>query len=91
MAVVAADPFSDRQLGLKDPARNSFAITPSDTDQLATVTRWLYVGVSGDVTVLLDGDGASVVLKAMPVGLYPLCVRQVKATGTAATNLIGLY
>lgn len=70
---------------------NSFAITPDDGNQLAQTTRYLYVGVTGDVEVLLAGDTAAVLLKAMPVGLYPLAVKQVKQTGTTATNLVGLY
>lgn len=70
---------------------NSFAITPDNANELAQTTRYIYIGVAGDVTMKLAGDSAAVLFKAMPVGLYALAVKQVMLTGTAATDLVGLY
>ena len=73
------------------PATSAFAIVPSDTTDLPTVAR-LYVGTSGNIEVTLSGmpSGTSVVLAGVPAGFAPLLVKRVWATGTAATNLVGL-
>ena len=54
------------------------------------MSRALYIGVAGDVTVILK-SGASLLFKALPVGLYPIRAKRVAATGTAATNILALY
>lgn len=84
------------------PPRRSFALTPSDTLDVTNASganmpvyaRSVYVGVSGDVSVVTAGDqsaaGVPVVYKAHPVGYMPVQVRRVMATGTTATNLVGM-
>lgn len=73
-------------------AFHSVAVEPSDTDELNTVINRLYVGVSGDITLVMVGDVSSVLLKSVPVGLLSgLRIRKIFATGTTATNLIGFY
>jgi hypothetical protein len=90
--MTASDPFVNSQGGLQSPCRSSFSITPSDTTELPFVTRAIYVGGSGDLTVRLAGDTAQVTLKAVAVGtMLPIRVRQVYVTGTGATLLVGLY
>lgn len=77
------------------PAFDAFALTPSDTNNfvaqsLPPTMRALYVGVTGDLTVVTFG-GNTITFKAVPVGmLIPLVVTQIKATNTTATNIIGL-
>jgi hypothetical protein len=88
----ASDTFANFQGGLQAPLTNSFAITPSDTLELPFVTRAVYVGGTGDITLRLAGGTASQLIKAVPVGtVLPLRVRQVFATGTGATLIIGMY
>lgn len=70
---------------------SGFAITPNDGVDLATNTRGIYVGGAGNVAVILEDDTASVTFVAPPVGsVLPIRARRVLATGTTATNLIGL-
>lgn len=72
------------------PATRAEAVTPHDVNELASVTRALYVGGAGNVALVM-ADGTAATLTAVPVGaLLPIRVRQVKATGTTATNLVGL-
>jgi hypothetical protein len=69
-------------------ATGGAAITPSDS----TVVDFngIYVGGAGNLTVTLL-NGTDVTLTAVIVGqIYPLRVTKVKATGTTATNLVGL-
>lgn len=73
------------------PASSAAAITPTDDTDLGSITRGLYVGVSGDVTVVMR-DGQTVLFTALAAGVvHPLAVRQVHDTGTDATNIVGVW
>lgn len=73
-------------------ARQGVAITPNDGAEMAYITRGIYVGGAGDVTVVFADVAGSVTLKAVPGGtVLPISVRQVMATGTTASNLVALY
>jgi hypothetical protein len=73
-----------------DPAVDCFAITASDTAPFPATARAIYVGGAGNVTVV-TANTSVVTFVAVPVGfILPVqCVR-VNATGTTATNLVGL-
>jgi len=72
------------------PAGNAAAITPSNTVDLDAVTRALYVGVTGDVKVDMIG-GQAITFKNVPVCVLPIRVTRVYATGTDASEIIGLW
>ena len=77
---------------LESPARRAVAIVPSDTEDLGRITRSLYVGGVGDLSVILVDDGAAVLFVAVPAGSFlPIRASRVRATGTTATNLVGLW
>jgi len=85
-----ADNFATHNPGLDSPAEDAFAITPHDTNDLAQVTRGIYVGGAGDLTVVTKG-GTTVLFSAVPAGVVlPVRAAKVKSTGTAATSLVGL-
>jgi hypothetical protein len=86
-----SDDFGSASTRLDSPASSAVAITPSDTVDLANVTRAIYVGTGGDLTVIMRG-GQSVTFTAVPQGVM-LSVRasRVLATGTTATNLVGVW
>jgi hypothetical protein len=75
-------------------AYDAIAVTPSDSTNFVFSAapheaRYLYVGVTGDVT-LVTPDGQTVLFKAHPVGyLWCRCVR-VNATATTATNIVAM-
>jgi hypothetical protein len=69
---------------------SGFAVTPSDT---ATFSRAkaLYIGTAGTLKVTMAGAGGAVVTFAnAAVGLLPIEVVQVFATGTSATGIVAL-
>jgi hypothetical protein len=71
-------------------ASSAFDITPADGADLAFVTRGLYVGVGGDVKVVMAG-GETVTFKNLVAGVvHPLQVSKVFATLTTATQIIGV-
>ncbi len=82
----AADAFTGP---IDGPAVRCVAVTPSDSADLAYLSRSLYIGVAGDVKIT-DSIGNTVVFKAAPVGILPVRAARVWATATTATNIIAL-
>lgn len=72
------------------PAAQAFAIVPSDSAELLAVTKAIYVGTTGDVTLRPLRAEADVVYRNVPAGAY-LTVRasHIRATGTTAADLVG--
>lgn len=73
------------------------AVTLSDTVDLKRfqenkkLTDWIYVGATGDVTVV-DQAGNTILFKGAPVGTFLwVKARRVNNTGTAATNMLAGY
>ncbi len=87
----AADSFSTFAPGLDDPAHGAAAITPHDTNELAYVTRAIYVGGTGDLK-LTTVDGSTVTFQSVPVGtIFRIRAKLVFSTGTTATKLVAMY
>ena len=83
------DPFATYPDTLSTPATDVAEIIPSDTVDLAQVTKGLNAATAGAVRVTTDaGSVIEVFLTAGTV--FPLRVRRVWATGTTATGLRGL-
>ena len=84
------DRYKNHAGSVDGPAVDGFAIAPSDGTPLAETTRALYVGGTGDLTLVLAG-GTELAFANVPAGaLLPVRATAVKATGTTATNLVGL-
>lgn len=90
VAFAGDDYYKDRVLTINAPARKAVAVTTSDTADLAAVPRALYIGVDGDITVIMADDTASVLIKNAS-GLLPIMVKRVLATGTTATSIVAIY
>ena len=71
-------------------ASNGAAVTPSDSTELAGV-RALYVGVAGNVAVVMAGGASLTFVGAAAGSILPLRVTKVMSTNTTATNIIALY
>jgi hypothetical protein len=73
------------------PVRRGFAITTNDGVDLSAETRAIYVGGAGSVRLVLS-SGDDVTFAGLLAGtLLPVRALRVKATGTTATQLLGLY
>ena len=71
------------------PASEAVAVTPADATYL-TPTRGLYVGVSGDVKVIML-DGTTVTFTGLAAGvIHPIQCVLVFSTDTTATNIVAL-
>lgn len=86
-----ADRYSNISDDLLSPASHGAAVVPSDAADLATLSKRLWVGGAGNVTVVTVG-GDTLTYNSVPAGTY-LQVRaaRVKVTGTTATNIVAEY
>lgn len=65
------------------------AVAPSDSTDLPTRPRAIYVGGTGTITATMGGT--DVVFSAVPVGtVLPISPTRIKNTGTTATLMIAL-
>lgn len=72
-------------------ASRAVAVTPHDTNDLANVSRALWVGGAGNVAVILAGDSSAVTFTGVPAGtLLPLRVKRVMSTNTTATTIVAV-
>lgn len=84
------DRYDGHANSLDGPVSHGFAVTPDDMTELSEVTRAIYVGVGGALSVVLL-SGAAVTLQGVVAGtLLPLRVRQVRASGTSASAIVGV-
>lgn len=82
-----------------EPFRAYAAVTTSDATTYgipgATNPRpieALYIGVTGDVSLVGQDQATAAVFKAVPAGtVLFVSPYQIKATGTTATNILALY
>lgn len=75
------------------PATKAFSITPDDdaSTYAHPITRGLYLPVSGDITVIMADDEATVTFANVAAGIvHPLRIKQVYDTGTDDITIIGL-
>jgi hypothetical protein len=87
----ATDDYVELTFPPSGPCRRAASVTPSDSSDLSNVSRYLYVGGTGDITATSQG-GDSIVFKAVPVGtVLPVALSRIKATGTTATNLVVIW
>lgn len=85
------DTFASFTPSLNDPARGGFAISPSDTTALAVLPRALFVGTGGTLVVRPIDGATDLTFRNLVAGqVLALRVSHVRATGTTATDLIGL-
>lgn len=79
--------MSGRDISAADYA---VAVTPSDSEVIP-YPRGIYVGVAGDLVVVLKGKTGTVTIKAAANGYHPIRPVQIYSTGTTATNILALY
>ena len=86
-----ADLFSTFATGLDSPADHAAAVTPHDTNELATVSRYLWVGGAGNVKLTTVG-GDTVTFTSVAAGtLLRVRAKVVFATLTTATLIVALW
>jgi len=92
---MAYDPTKDemdaqRSTAISSQARAGNAVIPSDTVDLTTYAKGLYIGSAGDIKILPvnNDDSNPITLANHPVGYLRYQVRRVYATGTMASGIL---
>jgi hypothetical protein len=87
----ATDNFRHAPGSASSSVQNAVAVTPHESNDLASVSRALYIGGAGNLTVTMAGGGSNVTFTAVPAGSFlPIRVSKVLATGTTATSIVAL-
>lgn len=75
-----------------DPVTNAAVVTPSDTADLATPARAVYIGTGGDVSLDTVGGESAIVFVGLQTGsILPVRTKRIRATATTATNIVALW
>lgn len=84
-----ADKFQYQSPTLISPGTAFVALTPSDSTDIATKPRALYVGVGGSIAVI-DELGVTTTFLNVGAGTFlPIRPVRLMATNTTATSIIG--
>lgn len=89
------DGNAQRSTNIASQARAAATVAPSDTVDLTPYAKALYIGVTGNITVIpvgsyAGGSSATVTFLNVPVGWFPVQVARVLATGTTATGIVAV-
>lgn len=88
--MAAADQYANFTQGATGPASFAEVVTPSDSVDLKNISREVYVGTAGNVSVAMAGGGI-VVFKNVPAGQsLPVRVTRVNATNTTASDIVAM-
>lgn len=71
-------------------ATQLIAITPSNTTNLSAAIKAIYVGTTGNLNITAADDTTNVQMNNVPVGVYHIAPIRIGATGTTASNIVGL-
>jgi hypothetical protein len=79
---------TEEELRRNVPAYKLVAVTPSNDTELDEV-RALYVGTSGNLAVIAEGDTVAVTLVNVAAGsIIPVRAKKVMSTNTNASNIV---
>jgi len=89
--MTAIDNFSRFQTTDISPITRAVAVTPSDATDLVNVTRAIYVGDGGNVSVIMADSESPVLFTSVPTGTtLPIRVSRIRSTGTTALAIVAL-
>jgi hypothetical protein len=75
---------------VSNPGEFAAVVVPSDATVLATPTRAIWVGVTGNIAVRMRGQNL-VTFSNVPVGMLPVQVDKILSTGTTATTMLAIW
>ncbi len=85
------DEFFGKKDDLVAPFTDGQAVTPSDSVDLNHVSRGIYVGVGGDLSVVME-SGVTLTFVGLASGtLLPARATRVRSTLTTATSIVAVW
>lgn len=86
-----SDKFYTSADSLIAPSSACFPIVPSDALELPEVTKAVYVGTGGQITLIPVDNQTAITFANVPSGgILDVRVSKVLATGTDASDIVGL-
>ena len=79
--------FTSNTLRILAPISDGMEVTPNDNVDLPQVTRSIYVGTSGNLSVVMK-SGSILNYTNVPVGRHAIRVTRVRDTGTTAGGIV---
>lgn len=84
-------PEAHRVTEVNNTYRNAVVLTKDDSNDLATWSRALYIGGTGNINVV-TAEGATVLFTALPVGtILPISIKRLLSTSTTATLVVAMW
>ena len=85
------DNYASHASGLNSPGIKHYVVTPNDSTDFAVNFRSVWIGGAGNVVIVTD-DGVAVTYQGAAAGsTIPMRGKRINATGTTATNMVGMY
>jgi hypothetical protein len=75
---------------ITSPALSATALSPSDTVNLTSGFKSLYVGGAGDITLVTYSDEVVTFVGVLAGSILPVVGYRVNSTGTTATSIVAL-
>lgn len=69
----------------------AFAITKDDTNELATYSRWIFCGGTGNLKVTCIDGSVATFTGVLAGQIIPIQAKLVWSTGTTTTNMTAIY
>ena len=85
------DQFKDLPATLTSPATYAGDVVPNDTVPLSVVTRAVYVGQTGDVSVEMQSGQIVTFQNVQGGSILAIRTLKVRATGTTATGVVAMW
>ncbi len=85
------DQFKDFPATLTSPATNAAAITPSDTTPLVNISRAIYVGQTGDISVEMQSGQIVTFQNVQGGSILALRTMKIRQAGTTALGIVALW
>lgn len=85
------DQFKDFPTTLTSPATNAAAITPSDTALMGDVSRAVYIGQTGDLSVEMQSGQIVTFQNVQGGSILALRTLKIRQTGTTAVGIVALW
>lgn len=86
------DAFARNSDSVFAPSRNPLTIATHDTNPLADNPKAIYIGTGGNIVLRGVDSAADSTFKNIPSGtILPVRPSHIRATGTTAADIVGLY
>lgn len=86
----SSDRFHLRADSPSGPARDAFMVAPDDTAPIEPLPKALLIGGAGTLTLRAVDAGADIAVAVTAGQILPIRAAFVRATGTTATQIVGL-